>query len=160
VNDPSGRLFFFPTDFPPLSIGVDRLCLTLTVAEMGRLSAWLDEQEGRLSIPAKVAFAVRLCVEEVVANLINHTPSENAQIAVEIGWQDCAIVVLVEDHGPPFDLRSAPEPTRPANLDEAEPGGLGIQLVRSFASEIDYEPGPELNRLTMRFRPARNIGGL
>jgi anti-sigma regulatory factor (Ser/Thr protein kinase) len=121
---------------------------------MGRLSEWLDEQERRLTIPAKVAFAVRLCLEEVVANLMNHSPSPDAGVAVEIGWQDKMMVVLVEDRGAPFDLRTAPEPARPASLAEAEPGGLGIRLIRSFASEIDYQSGDGINRLTMRFLAA------
>jgi len=123
---------------------------------MERLSEWLDEQESRLTIPATLAFAVRLCLEEVVANLMHHSPTAEAQIAVEIGWQAEAIVVLVEDHGPPFDLRSAPEPTRPASLVKVEPGGLGIQLIRSFASELDYESIFGVNRLTMRFMLGRD----
>lgn len=128
--------------------------------EVARLSDWLDKQESLLDIPARMAFAVRLCLEEVVANLINHTPAKDvgAEVAVDLTWQDRAMVVTVEDHGPPFDPRTVAEPRRPVSLEAAEPDGRGIHLIRSFASEIDYAVLPDTNRLTLWFRQPANDG--
>jgi serine/threonine-protein kinase RsbW len=117
---------------------------------MVRLSEWLDEQESALPIPDGVAYAVRLCLEEAVANLVLHTPA-TSDIAVDLAWQGDVMVAAVEDHGPPFDPRTVPAPARPASLDDALPGGLGIMLMRSFASDIDYETASGRNRLTFRF---------
>lgn len=121
---------------------------------MVRLYEWLDEQEAALPIPDGVAYAVRLCLEEAVANLVLHAPAVG-DITVDLAWQDDVLVAAVEDHGPPFDPRTVPTPARPASLDDALPGGLGITLMRSFASDIDYETAPGRNRLTFKFaRPA------
>jgi serine/threonine-protein kinase RsbW len=130
-----------------------RLSLSHRQQDLGRLSDWLDEQEGTLAIPDSIAYAVRLCLEEAVANLINHTQatSEGPDITVDLGWKCGIMVAAIEDHGPPFDPRTAPAPARPASLNDAIPGGLGIHLMRSFASEIDYDSVPGRNRLTLWF---------
>lgn len=130
-----------------------RLSLSHSRPEMSRLSLWLDDQERALEMPDRVAYAVRMCVEESVVNLIDHTvaPAETPDITVDLAWRDGVMVAVIEDRGPPFDPRSAEPPARPRSLDDAEPGGLGLLLIRSFASEIDYETVPGGNRLTLRF---------
>lgn len=132
-----------------------RLALTHSRDEMARLSRWLDEQEVVLAMPDRVAHAVRMCLEEAVVNLIDHTParSEEPDISVDLGWQGDRMVAVIEDSAPPFDLRQAPLPERPKSLEDAIPGGLGILLIRSFASEIDYASKPGRNQLTLRFIP-------
>lgn len=132
-----------------------RLSLSHSRAEMARLSRWLDEQERALAMPGRVAHAVRMCLEEAVVNLIDHTPARSGgpDISVDLGWQGDRMVAVIEDSGPPFDLRQAQRPERPKNLEDAIPGGLGILLIRSFASEIDYTSEPGRNQLTLRFIP-------
>jgi anti-sigma regulatory factor (Ser/Thr protein kinase) len=129
------------------------LVLSYDRRELGRLSDWLDEQENVLRIPGKTAYAVRLCLEEAIANLIEHTPpaAKGPDITVALDWQDDALVAELSDRGPPFDPRQVATPARPANLDSAKPGGLGIHLMRSFASRVDYASDAGQNRLTMRF---------
>jgi anti-sigma regulatory factor (Ser/Thr protein kinase) len=136
-----------------------RLLLSHSPTEMARLSDWLDEQEQVLPIPNGLVYAVRLCLEEAVANLISHTPatSEGPDITVDLAWQGDVLIAAIEDHGPPFDPRTAPAPARPASLDDATPGGLGIMLMLSFATDIEYDTVPGRNRLTLRFaQPAEN----
>jgi len=130
-----------------------RLSLSHSRREMSRLSLWLDDQERELTIPDRVAYAVRMCVEETVVNLIDHTPAPGGtpDITVDLAWRDGVMVAVIEDRGPPFDPRNAALPARPDSLDNAVPGGLGLLLIRSFASEIDYESKPGANRLTLRF---------
>lgn len=102
-------------------------------------------------MPHRVAHAVRMCLEEAVVNLIDHTPATSEAISVDLGWQGDRMVAVIEDSGPPFDLRQAKLPERPKTLEDAIPGGLGILLIRSFASEIDYASKPGRNQLTLRF---------
>jgi len=132
-----------------------RLLLSHARPELARLSAWLDEQERVLAMSERVAYAVRLCLEEAVANLIDHAQAvDGSDIVVGLEWHGGALVVSVEDSGPPFDLRAAPVPAKPESLETAIPGGWGIQLIRAFASEIDYKTNAGRNRLTLRFAPA------
>jgi anti-sigma regulatory factor (Ser/Thr protein kinase) len=131
-----------------------RLTLGHERSELGRLADWLDVQERRMAMPAKIAQAVRQCLEEAVTNLIDHTPAvQGNDIVVDLDWQGDTLVAAVEDSGPPFDLRAAPVPVKPTNLESAVPGGWGIHLIRAFASDIDYETNAGRNRLTLRFVP-------
>ncbi len=131
-----------------------RLTLAQRRPELGRLSAWLDEQERTMAIPGKVSFALRQCLEEAVVNLIDHTPATAGEsISVELNWQGDTLVAEVEDSGPPFDPRTVPEPVRAASLEVAIPGGWGIHLIRSFSSDIGYASAAGRNRLTLRFAP-------
>jgi serine/threonine-protein kinase RsbW len=129
--------------------------LTLSQAwlEIGRLAEWFDREERALAIPARLAHAVRLCLEEAVDNLINYTSvtAEGPRIEIELGWQGDTLVAVVEDHGPPFDPRTVPAFAPAKNLETMQVGGWGVHLIRSYASEIDYTPSPDGNRLTLRF---------
>jgi anti-sigma regulatory factor (Ser/Thr protein kinase) len=131
-----------------------RFTLTHSRHDMARLADWLDRQEQAMRMPDKVAFAVRQCLEEAVANLIDHTPPLSGEtIAVELNWQDGMLAATVEDSGPPFDLRAAAPMVRATSLETVEPGGWGIHLIRAFANGISYETKAGRNCLTLRFVP-------
>jgi anti-sigma regulatory factor (Ser/Thr protein kinase) len=119
---------------------------------MTRLSAWLDTQEEALELPPKVAFALRLCLEEAVLNIVNHGGAD-APVIVRLHPAETELTAEIVDRGPPFDPRIAPEPAKPANLREAAIGGLGIHLIRNFAARIEYDTAADGNRLTLHFAP-------
>lgn len=89
---------------------MSRLTLSQGWLEVGRLAEWLDREERALAIPAKLAHAVRLCLEETVSNLITYTSvtADGPRIDINLHWQDEVLVAVVEDYGPPFDLRTVP----------------------------------------------------
>jgi serine/threonine-protein kinase RsbW len=132
---------------------VGRLILSQARLEIARLGEWFDREEQALAIPAKLAHAVRLCVDEAVDNLINYTSTtaEGPPIDIALGWQGDVFVAVVGDYGPPFDPRTVHAFAPAKDLETMKPGGWGIHLIRSFASEIDYEAGPDGNALTLRF---------
>jgi anti-sigma regulatory factor (Ser/Thr protein kinase) len=102
--------------------------------------------QARLS-PALV-FKVRLVLEELVLNLIEHgTGSPTGRIDLRIDIEPIGVVLALEDDGDPFDPRSAPpfDKTRP--LEERAPRGMGIQLVRSLTQEMAYDRAGPRNRL-------------
>jgi serine/threonine-protein kinase RsbW len=130
-----------------------RLTLSQAWLEIGRLAEWFDREERALAIPARLAYAVRLCLEEAVDNLIHYTSvtAEGPRIDIELSWQGDTLVAVVEDYGPPFDPRTVPAFAPAKNLETMRPGGWGVHLIRSYASEIDYATGSAGNRLTLRF---------
>jgi serine/threonine-protein kinase RsbW len=131
--------------------GVSRLVLRNHLAELRRLSAWIERwtQEG---VPPNVSFALQLCLEEAVANVIMYGQIDGElKIAIELERRDRTLVARIEDNGQPFDpTLVAPHPL-PSTLKDAKIGDLGIHLVRSFASQMDYERRHGQNRLTLRF---------
>ena len=130
---------------------VSRLVLGNHLAELRRLSAWVERwtQEG---VPSNVSFALQLCLEEAVANVIMYGQIDGElKIAIELERRDRTLVARIEDNGQPFDpTQVAPHPL-PSTLKDAKIGDLGIHLVRSFVSQMDYERRHGQNRLTLRF---------
>jgi len=95
-----------------------------------------------------VTFKVRLVLEELILNLIDHaTGSMTDRIEVRIALDDGQVVVTLEDDGDPFDPRSAPAFDTAKPLEERGPRGMGIHLVRSMAKDISYERIDSRNRL-------------
>ena len=86
-------------------------------------------------MPDKVAFAVRQCLEEAVANLIDHTPPvADETIAVELDWQNGMLVATVED------CRSGVRPARRgADGTRDKPGEHG-------AGRLGHPPDPSFRQ--------------
>ena len=134
------------------NVGASRLVLRNDVAELERLAGWI-EGFTRQSTSPDVLFAVQLCLEEAVANIIMYGGAKDDAlvIAVELERNCGTLVARIEDNGRQFDPTRAAPPAPAASLDEAKVGDVGIHLMRSFANGMDYERRDGHNRLTLRF---------
>jgi serine/threonine-protein kinase RsbW len=134
------------------NLEASRLVLRKDVAELERLAGWI-EGFTRQSASPDVIFAVQLCLEEAVANIIMYgaLKDDPLEIAVELERNDGILVARIEDNGRQFDPTRAPPPAPARSLEEAKVGDVGIHLMRSFASDMDYERRNGRNRLTLRF---------
>jgi anti-sigma regulatory factor (Ser/Thr protein kinase) len=137
-----------------------RLVLRNNLAELDRLAGWI-EGWAQQDLSPDLSFAVQLCLEEAVANIIMHrvTKDRRLEIAVEVERKDQMLVARIEDNGMAFDPTQVPPPPVPASLEEAKVGDIGIHLMRSFTSGIHYERRDGTNRLTMRFVQAQKHSG-
>jgi anti-sigma regulatory factor (Ser/Thr protein kinase) len=126
--------------------------LAADVAEMPRLAAWVESEAAALSLDARRLYAIQLCLEEVVANLVMHgRPALGDAIAITVRIEDAPLRVTVEDDAEPFDLTELAPATLPDVLEAVEPGGLGLGLVTSFSSSREYRSEGGLNRLVLGF---------
>jgi anti-sigma regulatory factor (Ser/Thr protein kinase) len=130
-----------------------RLVLHDDLAELKRLAAWI-EAWAQQDISSDVSFAIQLCLEEAVANIIMYAGGSDGRldIIVEVECNAGTLVARVVDNGREFDPTRVPPPSLAASLAEARIGDLGIHLVRSFASGMHYERSDGRNRLTLRFK--------
>jgi serine/threonine-protein kinase RsbW len=123
-------------------------------SEMQRLSDWIDGRVAALALSDDGAHAVRLCLEEAVLNIIAHNPAPAdpaAVIRVSLDRSDGRVAVRVEDRCAPFDPLAVPAQAQPANLADAPIGGMGIPLMRHFASAMEYRRDGGANRLVLLF---------
>jgi anti-sigma regulatory factor (Ser/Thr protein kinase) len=120
------------------------------VAEAVTLGSEVKEFLERSGASGRAIYKVRLALEEMVLNLIDHaTGSLTQRIDVRVDVEPERVVIVIEDDGDPFDIRSAPEFDKSRPLEERRPRGMGIQLVRSLADEIHYERLHSRNRLRL-----------
>ncbi len=132
-----------------------RLTLQSQLHELARLWSWVEAQAAALGIPANTEFAIQLCLEEAISNIIRHGHGGQPNLAITV---DCTtpagtqeVVFAIEDHAPPFNPLAADEEPLPSSIDQVRPGGRGIRLLRKFAGSLAYQRLPAGNRLTIGF---------
>jgi len=137
--------------------GETRLVLRNDFGELRRLAAFVKGEAARIGLASKTTFAVELCLEEAVSNIVRHGADRGkaTRIIATLGREPDEVTLCVEDDGPPFDPTSVDRPLPAANLDEAAIGGFGIHLMREFSNRMRYERSGEENRLIMTFRVAQ-----
>lgn len=87
---------------------------------------------------AEAQFAVRLALDEALANAISHGNHQDPakQVTVDCTIDDEEAVLSVEDEGRGFDPRQVPDPTLDENLEK--PHGRGIMLMRAYMSRVSF----------------------
>ena len=134
-----------------------RLTLEGRLEDLAEVWPWIEALARHYSIPARTEYAIHLCLEEALSNVVRHGYTEQANQSIVI---ECAssgakeMVFTIEDQAPPFDplaYRHAGDGPALASIAELEPGGQGIRLMRKFADRVSWERLPNGNRLTLAF---------
>lgn len=105
------------------------------------MSAWLDERVRAFGFSDSVVFKFDLCANEAVSNIILYGYPEpgDHQIMLRLDYGGPALELEVVDDGAPFNPLSYPRRVPAKNLEDAEIGGFGIELIKSVMSECRYE---------------------
>jgi len=120
-------------------------------AEVQRLYPWLDAAIAAL--PAQLRNDMHVALEEAVMNVAFHAygPDEAGEVAIALTLGEAEAVLVVEDEGKAFDPVAAPPRKKLESLETAQPGGLGLVLMRHHCRALEYERREGRNRLTLRF---------
>lgn len=136
----------------------ETLVVQAEMAELARVGAWTDAVAERMELPPSVLFAIHLCFEEAVSNIVRygfqdsrHATGHDRNVNLALAREADAVTVTIEDHGVAFDPREVASPAPATTLEEAVVGGLGIHLMRQFAQDVAYQRLDGINRLTLRF---------
>ena len=83
-------------------------------------------------------FAIRLALEEALANAYKHGNKEDPSKRVEVdcGVEQGVVVIRVRDQGKGFDPERVADPLATTNL--MKPNGRGIFFMKNYMDEIDY----------------------
>ena len=83
-------------------------------------------------------FAIKLALEEALANAVKHGNCCDPQkrVTVRFSITDEKAVIIVRDEGGGFVPERVPDPTSPDRL--SLPNGRGIMLMRAYMDEVCY----------------------
>jgi len=100
---------------------------------------------------------IELVVEEVVANICRHGYDDQpGQVELRCRRVDTQRLLLeFIDGGRPFDILAVPPPDLTVELDQREPGGLGVPLIRAMVDEATYKREGNRNILRLIVRAER-----
>jgi len=117
---------------------------------LAEFEAALDRALAEHGYSESELFAIRLAIEEGVANGINHgnrrDPGKRVELTCKVDEHE--VFVAIEDEGEGFDPNSVPDPTADANIEI--PSGRGLMLMGAYMSDVRYVPPG--NRVEMIYR--------
>ena len=139
-----------------------RKAFTGTLDGISAAAKWLDTIAAEQQFPEQLVFALQVCLEELLTNIVRHGGAESSgtlssvqlpplNVEITICTSAQGVSMTIEDDGKPFDIVNAPAHRIDRPLDELQPGGLGIQLIRNFASSIAYARAGLGNRVVVEF---------
>lgn len=129
------------------------------ISELAQIHPWIERLAAQFSIPETTQFAMNLCLEEVLANIILHGYAGKTDCPIKIEFTrpgEGSFVFVVEDEAPPFNTVESPELPQLSALEDSHIGGQGIRLLRQFADALEYQATPNGNRLSVGFLPNRS----
>ncbi len=102
-------------------------------------------------------FAVRLALDEALANAIHHGNQDDParRVTVTYGVSSQRVQISVCDEGGGFDPSGVPDPRLPENL--VKPNGRGIMLMRAYMTDVTFNT--DGNCVTLLMRPRRTGQG-
>ena len=149
-NSPAATMLAEDTPKP-----APRLILQSQLDEIKRLWPWVDALGAEFTIPADTMFAIHLCLEEAVSNIIRHGYQGQGGRPIFIEFtpeSGIDILFTIDDQAPPFDpLAFGAGRQSKSQTDLLEPGGHGISFLRKYSGGLGYRRLPQGNRLTIRF---------
>ncbi len=127
------------------------LLLPGNLDSLSAIGKFVNTAAAEAGLDKKIAYHLRLAVDEIATNIIIHGYEENGQSGdvMVLAETDLEfLVITLEDTSPPFDPRTLL--TRPEHIDmpaEDRPiGGLGIYLSVENVDKFDYEYVAKRNR--------------
>jgi anti-sigma regulatory factor (Ser/Thr protein kinase) len=97
--------------------------------------------------PDRECRLITLAVDEAMTNIIRHAYGSccDKKIALLCEQRNGRLEFVLEDCG----ASVPPEQFRGRALGQAEPGGLGLNLIGQIMDQVAYEPAPGCNRLRL-----------
>lgn len=101
------------------------------------VNAIVDEAQ-KLGYDEATRFAVRLAMDEALANAIKHGNCNDPTRKVDIEYEvtDKQIRVSICDEGCGFNPEAVPDPTLDENIER--PHGRGVMLMKAYMTSVQY----------------------
>jgi anti-sigma regulatory factor (Ser/Thr protein kinase) len=138
----------------------DRLTLSSQLGDLKLVWPWVDALAVDHAIPADTRYAIDLCLEEALSNIIRHGYRGEPSHAIAVCFTSSGINGLsftIDDSAPhfaprePIELGQTSTSGNEPDPGEFKPGGRGLRLLRRFAGSLAWEQLPDGNRLTISF---------
>ena len=123
-----------------------------TCEAIASVIAWLEEKGKQQQWHAKSLFALTLCADEALTNIVTHAQAPTGQqlrIELMLGQMDDGIALCIADNGAAFDPTSRDSTELAESLDDADIGGHGLRLMRHYLQRFEYQRADGWNWLLL-----------
>jgi anti-sigma regulatory factor (Ser/Thr protein kinase) len=134
---------------------------TRTFDEITPLAMFTAETFDRLGVDPALLPTVDLAVEELFTNMVKYGGGSDAAVRVGLAAIDGGVeLTLVDRDVEAFDVTRAPDVDIGQPIDEREPGGLGLHLIRRMVDSVEYRYAKDTREslITLRITSAGVAG--
>jgi len=126
--------------------------ITNDLSELERLNLLVEEFGGENNFKTEEEYAIYLCLEEMVTNVISYAWPDGGEHTIDIRLtvDDESIRVEIDDGGQEFNPVDYGTPDTAAPAEERPIGGLGIHLVKQTMDDMFYQRVDDRNALIMK----------
>jgi sigma-B regulation protein RsbU (phosphoserine phosphatase) len=125
----------------------DPLHFSIWPSGLRAMNRAIDECLGSHGIDAEGQSDVRLVLEELIANAIDH--GNAAECTVDLSFTERTMTLKIIDDGSAFNPLDGPDLELDADDLDRPIGGLGLHLIRTLSLDAVYAREDDRNRLTL-----------
>ena len=118
-----------------------RLTLSPRLSELSRIRNELNRHLRDCSLHETVRNTLLVVAEEILTNIVRYGCCDEVSdtIEIKVGQENVAVFMEFIDSGKPFNpLKEAGRATAGQLVNNQEPGGLGIHLIRGLTNHQEY----------------------
>lgn len=131
-------------DSGTVSDGKHRWCqrrdFARSFASLEQIYAFVESAVHARGVGAEETYAIIMTVEELFTNMVKYNGAGSGPINLRIECSVDAITChLIDPDSECFDITQVPDVDSREPLEQREPGGFGIHLIRRVVDSISYE---------------------
>lgn len=128
-----------------------RVVIKNRLSEIAAVTEGFERFADDQGIPAAVAMKFNIAFDELLNNVIAYAyrDEDEHEIVIQAVLSRERLTVTIFDDGVPFNPLSVKAPDTQSPLEDREPGGLGVHLVRGLVDELSYRRYIDGNALTL-----------
>lgn len=121
-----------------------------TLDALDDVFGFVERSLGRIAGAEDVRPDLDLAVEEVFTNMVRHNPDGTGRIRIRVRGAEAGVLIELEDPtSSEYDPFRRPEVDIRAPLEDRQPGGLGIHLIKRLVDRYGYAYSDGCSRVTL-----------
>lgn len=134
-----------------------------TFASLEDIHAFVQPALDARGIEAAATYAVIMSIEELFTNMVKYNAAGRGPISLEIkGTANAVTCRLSDPDSACFDMTRTPDVDIHQPVEQRQPGGLGLHLIRRMVDSIEYDYHGRCSRVSFvkNLRRARPRDGM
>lgn len=120
------------------------------ISSLQNIFAFVEQFVSSHDIASSIAYPVQLAIEELFTNILKYQSDGKSDVVVALEKSDTKLVIqLLDFDSEPFDLTESEDVNTHEYIQQKQPGGLGIHLVKQMVDSIDYQYNNRTTTITL-----------